>query len=230
LENIYIRAFRAIDDHEASMKFVEGHKRVLDNVGVTDVTSSNHEWTTNPNVYVILIESGDRTKIYGGARVHASSGELSLPVEEATREIDERIVDIIAEQQQHGTGEICGLWNSLEVAGYGIGSKYAIRSAICILPKLKLKTCFALCSPYTARISGNYGFKIEKSLGNDGTFYYPKLDLLATITFLGNSDLLEGADENEIEIINNLRNNPNQQLDEAGPKGTVNVVYDLSID
>ncbi len=229
MENIYIRAFRAIDDHEASMKFVTGHKRVLDIVGVSDVTSSNIDWTTNPNVYVILIESGDRTKIYGGARVHIASDDSHLPVVDATKEIDARIIDIVNEHSKEGTGEICGLWNSLEVAGYGIGSTYAIRSAICILPTLKLKTCFALCSPYIVRISGNYGFKIEKSLGNDGTFYYPKLDLLATITFLNDYKILDGAEDRELDIISSLRNNPEQEMDEIGPKGSVHVKYDLTI-
>lgn len=230
MENIYIRAFRAINDKEASLKFIEGHKRVLDIVGVNEVTSSNNEWMHNPNVYVVLIESGDRTKVYGGARVHIAEENTPLPVESATREIDERIVDIIKAQIPEGTGEICGLWNSLEVAGYGIGSTYAIRSAICILPMLKLKTCFALCSPYTARIASNYGFKIEKSLGKDGTFYYPKLDLLATITFISNTLTLKDASESESEIIKSLREHPNQEKNEMGPKGEVQVKYDLSLE
>ena len=132
--------------------------------------------------------------------------------------------------KEEGTGEICGLWNSLEAAGYGIGSVYAIRSAISILPKIGLNTCFALCSPYTAKlVNHNYGTVIEKSVGNEGTFYYPKIDLLATIVHLPNSQNLEGARKEEVEIISSLRENPKQEKMEMGRKGEVRVIYDLDI-
>jgi len=230
LKNIYIRAFRAVDDKEASQKFVDGHKRVLENVGITEVTSSNNDWIHNPAVYVILIESGDRSKVYGGARVHVADGITQLPVEEATMEIDPKILEVVSKQVPKGTGEICGLWNSLEVAGYGIGSTYAIRSAICILPMMGLDTCFALCSPYTARVAKNFGFLIDRTLGNNGTFYYPKLDLLATVVFVENSLTLESADPEEIIIINELRKTPNTERIELGKKGEVQVIYDLQVD
>ncbi len=119
MKDIYIRAFRAIDDRDSSMKFVDGHKRVLDNVGVTEVTSSNYEWIDNPSVYVILIESGDRTKVYGGARVHLVDGKTPLPVEEATKEIDPKIVDMVKTSALEGAGEICGLWKIGRAWGRG---------------------------------------------------------------------------------------------------------------
>jgi len=229
LKNIYIRAFRAVDDKEASLKFVEGHKRVLESVGITEVTSSNNDWISNPSVYVILIESGDRTKVYGGARIHVADGNTPLPVEDATSSIDPKILDIVKANMEKGTGEICGLWNSLEVAGFGIGSTYAIRSAICILPMINLKTCFALCSPYTARVAKSFGFLINKSLGDNGTFYYPKIDLLATIVFVDDSFKLINAESSEREIIQTLRKEPSQERNESGPKGEVQVIYDLTV-
>ncbi len=229
MKNIYIRAFRAVDDKEASLKFVEGHRKVLENVGIKEVTSSNNEWIDNPGVYVILIESGDRSKIYGGARIHVANDMKPLPLEEATAEIDTNITSIVKEFAKDGTGEICGLWNSLEVAGYGVGSTYAIRSAICILDQIKIKSCFALCSPYTARIARNYGFFIDRSLGDNGTFYYPKIDLLATIVRIDNAVDLNEVEIDEFKIINSLRANPTQEADEMGPKGMVHVTYNLSV-
>lgn len=229
MEAIHIRAFRAVDDPEASAKFVEGHRNVLNNVGVKEVTSSKDDWIKDPSVYVILIESGDRSKIYGGSRIHVATQDKKLPMVEATESIDPKVVGIVGQMIPEGTGEICGLWNSLEVAGYGVGSVYAIRSAISILPKLGLKTCFALCSPYTAKlVNKNYGTLIEKSVGKDGTFYYPKIDLLATIVHLPDSSAMENANRNEVEIIESLRLNPNQQVKEMGLKGKVDVEYQLN--
>ena len=230
MENIYIRAFKAIDDYESSMKFVEGHKAVLENVGVKEVTSSNNEWVYDPNVVVILIESGDRKKIFGGSRVHIANDEKPLPLVDATIDIDPKVVDVVEKQKPKGTGEICGLWNSLEVAGYGVGSVYAIRSAISILPALNLSTCFALCSPFTASlVNRNYGTIVETSIGNNGTFYYPKIDLLATIVFLQDAIGLNGVRESEKEIINSLRKTPNQEVEEQGIKGKVHVTYNLAL-
>lgn len=230
LNKISVRAFRAPDDPESSRGFVEGHRNVLSNVGVKEVTSSSDDWINDPNVIVVLIESEDKNKIYGGSRIHIATSDADIPLIGATESIDPNVRGVVESQKEAGTGEICGLWNSLEVAGYGVGSIYAIRAAISLLPGLNLKTCFALCSPYTAKlVNKNYGTKIETSLGNNGTFYYPKIDLLATIVRLSDSELLEGANEKEKSIIRDLRTNPIQTKEEIGPKGEVIVEYNLSI-
>lgn len=75
----------------------------------------------------------------------------------------------------------------------GIGAVYLIRSAIALLDQLELGTLWALCSPFSTRIAKNYGFMKYPLVGNNGTFYYPKIDLLATVCFIENSlDLSEG--------------------------------------
>lgn len=129
-----------------------------------------------------------------------------------------------------GTGEFCGLWNSMEVAGYGIGAIYLIRSSIAIINQLELGTMFALCSPFTARIASNYGFNIYKDIGNDGTFYYPKIDLLATVVFVGDTLALEGSDPYEKERIDRLRENPTQVLHEVNRGREVEIHYELQIE
>ena len=73
-----IRAFRAIDDQYTCEKFVVGHRHVLESIGVTKVTSSKNEWMVNPAVFVIIVESQDREKVFGGARVHVSGGNNSV--------------------------------------------------------------------------------------------------------------------------------------------------------
>ncbi len=81
---ILIRAFRATDDLETCQKFIDGHKNVLEHHGIIKVTSSNNEWAHNPAVFVIVVESVDGKKLYGGARVHAANGITKLPIEDAT--------------------------------------------------------------------------------------------------------------------------------------------------
>ncbi|MFI5221138.1 MAG: hypothetical protein ACHQK8_02345 [Bacteroidia bacterium] len=224
-----IRAFRAIDHYNLCLKFIEGHTRVLDAVGVKQVTSSNDEWAYNPGAFVILVESDDGQKVLGGARVHAVGGNQPLPLEEATGYMDSRIYNVIRDYSMNGTGEVCGLWNSIEVAGLGIGSIFLIRAALAISDQIGLQSMFALCSPYTTRIAGNYGFLVETGLGNNGTFYYPKIDLLATIVLQKDAPHLTNATVLESDRIFDLRNRPQQQAREEGRKNTIEIDYDLSI-
>lgn len=227
---VKIRAFRAIDNYPLCEKFIEGHRRVLEAIGVSKVTSSRNEWAANPAAFVILVESDDETKVLGGARVHAADGKTPLPLEEAAGYMDDKVYELVTHYMPEGTGEVCGLWNSMEVAGMGIGSIFLIRAALAISNQIGLTTMMALCSPYTTRIAGNYGFKVEKSVGIDGTFYYPKLDLLATIVIQKDANGLSNASELETSRIFDLRNRPVQITLEQARKQEVEIDYNLIID
>ncbi len=54
--DVRLRAFRAVDDPEACRLFLEGHAHVLTSIGITKVTSSKNEWTTNPAAFVLILE------------------------------------------------------------------------------------------------------------------------------------------------------------------------------
>ncbi len=146
---VRLRAFRAIDDPYACELFYQGHAKVLTNIGVKQVTSSNNGWMSNPGAYVLIVESLNGEKVYGGARVHDACGSEPLPLEQATYAMDPRIRDIIGRKTLNGTGEICGLWNSREIAGYGIGSVFLFRAAIAVCMQIGLTSLFGLCAPYT---------------------------------------------------------------------------------
>lgn len=227
---VRIRAFRAVDDPESCDKFIEGHKRVLTAVGVTQVSSSSYEWKNNPASYVIICESQDETrKVYGGARIHVLGGSQDLPIEEATRELDPSIEQVVRNYAAKGTGEFCGLWNSMEVAGMGIGAVYLVRCGVTILNQLNLGSCWALCSPLSVRISRNFGFGKYPGVGNEGTFYYPKVDLLATACVVEDTVKLPFATDVERSKIHQLRLNPNQIQDDENRGKKVNIEYDLKL-
>lgn len=226
---VRLRAFRAIDDPDACALFVEGHKHVLTSIGVEKVTSSKNEWTINPAAFVLIVESLDKKKVYGGARIHVSGGTEPLPIEQATGMLDASIYDLVWQYAQKGTGEICGLWNSREIAGYGIGSIFLTRAAVAISTQIGLQSLFALCAPYTVKLAEAVGYQIEYSIGNKGTFYYPKLDLLATTMILDDVASLKFADDEDKQAILQLRNNPNQVKIEELRKKKIEINYDLEI-
>ncbi len=226
-----IRAFRATDDRETCLKFYEGHKKVLENHGIFKVTSSTPEWMESPSVFLVVVETMDGTRLYGGARVHAADGIMPLPIEQATAEMDPAIHDYIRYYALNGTGELCGLWNSVEVAGYGIGSLFPSRVSVVISEQIGLKTLFSLCSPTTVRFNQWIGSRIFNEVGNNGTFYYPKLDLIATAVFLDDVQDLTHAHPRERQKMLYLRENLICSTIEKSPFKSVNVKinYELNI-
>ncbi|HVX50399.1 MAG TPA: hypothetical protein VHB48_09580 [Chitinophagaceae bacterium] len=228
---VVIRAFRATDDPETCKRFIDGHKKVLENHGIHKVTSSTDEWMYNKAVFVVVVESPNGDKLFGGARVHAADGITPLPIEQATWNMDPKIKEYVRKYAENGTGELCGLWNSIEVAGMGIGSLFPSRVSVVIAEQIGLNTMFSLCSPVTVRFNQWIGSDIFTQVGNNGTFYYPKLDLIATAVFLEDSVGLPKAHPREREKMFFLRKNPDCILKEKAPFKNieVNVHYKLII-
>ncbi len=205
---VRVRAFRAIDEPETCMRFVHGHAEVLTSIGVKKVTSSKHDWAVNPAVFVIVVESLDGSRVFGGARVHVAGGTEHLPIEQAISKLDPSIHSLIWQYAQTGTGEICGLWNSKDMAGYGLGTPILIRSGIAIAAQLGIETLFALCAPYTVQPVVDCGMELVDVVGNKGTFYYPKLDLIATAMMLTDLFELNKATKETRDEIFKMRTNP----------------------
>jgi hypothetical protein len=223
---IKIRAFRAIDDKEACMKFIEGHSRLLEiHFGVAKITSSNNDWINSENTIVIIVEEESGEKVYGGARVQMVDGKFKLPIEHALGHYDPKIFEFV----KHGCAEICGMWNSIEVAGMGIGSLILCRVSVSIVNQLPIDKIYVLCAPVTTRMGKRVGAVVEESLGNKGFFFYPKDDFVATAMAILDVDKLVHAEENERNNIFELRKNPNQIKKEKGPKGEFDVMYQLEI-
>lgn len=226
-DKIRIRAFRAIDDLPSCVRFHQGHTLVLESYGLK-LTTSNPTWMEDPFTYVILVESLDGTQSYGGSRIQISTKETPLPMEAAIGYMEPRIYDMVADLRNQGTAEICGLWNSSVVAGMGIGSTYSIRCAFAFASKLNIKSMFALCSPYTYRMAGSFGFNRVKSLGKDGVLPYPSEKQVAIVTFQDDVQAMNGASEIEKTFIFNLRNTPTQITEEDVGKSTpIQVHYNL---
>jgi len=226
---VRLRAFRAIDEPETCELFIQGHTHVLTNIGVTKVTSSKNEWKENPAAFVMIVESLDGKKVYGGARVHVAGGSQPLPIEQATGAMDSGIFDLIWDFAQHGTGELCGLWNSREIAGYGIGCIFLIRAAVAISYQIGIQSLFALCAPYTIKPVECVGMELESSIGNDGTFYYPKLDLVATTMILKDVPTIKMAHEEDKEAIFKIRENLNIDREEVLRNKKLLIHYQLQI-
>src|SRR3954452_16284300 len=120
ITDIRIRAFRATDEPETCKRYIQGHRKVLSIYGIENITSNTDDWLYNNSIFVIVVESADGEKLYGGARVQAVDGTIPLPLEEATGNMDSKIYEVVSNYARDGVAEASGLWNSREVAGLGI--------------------------------------------------------------------------------------------------------------
>ena len=229
--DIRIRAFRATDDPATCLKFIEGHRRVLSIYGIENITTNTNDWMFRSSIFVIVVETMDGSKLYGGARVQVADGIHPLPIEEATGKMDNKIYDIVREAAKDGAAELSGLWNSKEVAGFGIGSLFPSRVAVALVNQIGVNTLFTLCSPTTVRFKDWIGGKLIENIGIKGTFYYPKLDLIATALYSNDTINLSTAHPREREKILYLRNNPEHVAIEKSPfkNHYVNIQYALNI-
>jgi len=230
-EEIRIRVFRATDDPDSCLKFIEGHRRVLSIYGIENITSNTNDWMYRRSMFVIVVEKLDGSKLYGGARIQIADGIHPLPIEDATGKMDPRIYDIVREHAQQGAAELSGLWNSKEVAGFGIGSLFPSRVAVALATQIGINTFFTLCSPTTVRFKDWIGGQILTDVGNNGTFYYPKIDLLATAVFSENILDLSTTHPREKEKILFLRENPEHMAKEKSPfkESYINIHYQLTL-
>jgi hypothetical protein len=226
---IKIRAFKVTDDPSACLRYIKGHHLVLESYGVTKVTSLNADWIEDPNTYAIIVESDDGKKVFGGGRIQLKSEQLRMPMEDAIAILDDRIYDYSNNLGILNVAEFCGLWNSKEAAGFGIGSIYMGRVGVAIASQLNIEFLTALCSPGTLRNCLKVGFTIIRELGNEGTFYYPKEDLTATALIIRDLKEIPSADPIEKEAIHRIRENLQGVAKEKGPRGEMEFMYDLQI-
>lgn len=226
---IKIRVFRAVNELDTCQKYLKGHMQVLIDYNVMKVTSYNPTWTSNPSVYVLIAELESTGEMVGGIRVEITKGDIPLPIETAIGNLDNKIYDVVEKYGiEGGVGELCGLWNSKDVKGYGI-SFFLTRAAISIINQINFKTLIGICAEYTLKMFSDVGFVIDRSLGNNGEFCYPDERYITRALGILNAETLASADPYDKKIMLDLRENPCQVRLENGSRGEVEVKYNLIV-
>ena len=225
---IKFRVFHAPSDPETCKKFIEGHVKVLQDYGITNITTNNNEWVNWDFVYGIVAEDMDGNLI-GGIRAQLATGEQMLPVEKAVGKIDPNIHQIVKHYLDDGVGELCALWNAKSVAGLGL-SILLTRAGISIVNQIACKTLMGICADYTMGMFQRVGFVVDHSLGNKGEFIYPNESYIARVLGILNAKDLSTAQQYDRERMLSLRGQPNQIFSEIGPKGNaIEVDYSLKL-
>lgn len=232
-KEIKIRIYKATNNQNACERFAEGHSRVLESYGIKQVTSSSKDWFKDNGVYLMMVESINGETIYGGTRIHIKNNTHLLPIESAIKDNAPQIHELVKSNYGKYCGELCGLWNDKIMSGSGLSALLikagVAKAGIFAYENLNLKSLYTLSAPWTIGMVQNLGFEIEESIGNKGKFEYPTPDLIATVLVLKDIKTLKKANYKERNDIFSLRKNPTQKRIEKGPKGIIEVEYDLII-
>jgi len=228
-EQLILRVVKATDEPQVAQGYLEGHMKILESYGVTKVTSAKADWVDDPYTYLIVAESTLDGKIMGGGRIQIRSKNRPLPLEPAIAILDERVYDYVGRLGDYKVAEFCGLWNSKEIAGYGVGSIILVQLGVAVSGLLGLSYLTALCSPATVRTSQKVGFEIVRELGNNGTLYYPKEDLVATALIVNDLQNLPNATEEDRTAILAIRSGALNVLEVSGPRGPLQLLLQLKV-
>jgi hypothetical protein len=233
-----IYAFKAIDKPDACHEFVRGHAEVLTSYGITKLTSLDYSWLDDPNVYVIAVTDMLSNEMVAGGRIHLTDLRLrtALPLETALASFGDGVslfVDQNLEVTKKKTAETCALWSAKKASGKGLGAlvcrAMVVRAGVVIANQLGIGTLLTLSAPWTVKLSQDLGYRVENSVGNKGTFPYPKPDLLATLQKIIDIDALAYATETSRQDIYSLRRNPVQQKLETYRSGRFKISYNLEL-
>jgi hypothetical protein len=224
-----IVAFKAIHNIDLCKEYAAGHLKVLEDYGITNVTSNNHEWFFDDSVYGIVVFSRETGEIVGGARLHVFTGLNKIPLLHAIGPLDPKIEDDLMRELPHGTGEACGLWNAKKAWGLGL-SALLTTAIVAFSGRLGLKSIFALSAKYTKEMILARGFEISEHVGDKGDFVYPIESHRATVMIYRDLMVNLRASEYERSRIESLRKDPIQTFPENINNRILEIEYNLSLE
>jgi hypothetical protein len=227
--NLKVMAFRAIDNPILCHEYATGHKRLLEEYGVTSITSNNRSWDKDPRTFLVLARDMDSSELIGGIRIQRYSERYHLPVQAAIGFLVPEINDRIHfDHLQNGAGEMCGLWNSKKVAKMKV-SWLLTRASVAICSQIGVKSLWGICADYTLPMFEDVGYRIVSDLGENGCFPYPTDQYVSHPVKMDSLTLDTTNPISEREIVK-LRKKTIQKKKFIGDGFKMNVVYNLDLD
>jgi hypothetical protein len=230
IDEVVLKILRASEDVELCQSMVEGHKRVLHAYGIKNISSFNTDWIGRDDVILIVAMSADGKKVLAGTRLQSGDKPEDFPLYQAVGHMDEGLKSWLATLIQDGTMELNGMWNSIELAGMGLGVEWMVQSAMASMSMLDLRNLFALTSPVTRRMRDKMGWSIQDQFGDDGYFKYPNDKLLASIEHFIFPDDLPKSQKDVRVFLDELWADPTGYvMNIKGPKGKLKVRFNISV-
>jgi hypothetical protein len=202
---IRIRAYKASSDQETCQRFLDGHRKVLEEFNLESISTNTPRWISHDDTYVVVAEY--KGELVAGARLQLVDNKYPLPVQDAVAHYDPKIHTLISEKQADGGAcELCGLWNARTLPpNLGITRLVSV-AAVSMVDQLNIKNIFAICAGYTLYPAMRMGLVIQKQVGNNGEFTYPNSNFRARVLCMNGLSLETSNTEFREEILS-IRHN-----------------------
>ncbi|HRO98816.1 MAG TPA: hypothetical protein PLN54_05225 [Flavobacteriales bacterium] len=225
METITLKAFRAVDEPGLCAEFLRQHRKVLEDFGITNVTTNNEAWTQDPETYVIVAIS-DIEGMVGGIRIEVDHVGRELPIKSALFSLDHRIDRELSQLRTGGNAEICGLWNANSYSSKGLPTLLAF-AAVSLANQIGIRTLVCLVAHYTLRHALKAGFTIMEGVGDGGTFTYPIPSIKAIAMVIPDAITLSSAPLAHRQQLLSLRLRPSQERVDILNGKPVKLKYEL---
>lgn len=225
METLTLKAFRAIDEPGLCAEFLRQHRKVLEDFGITNVTTNNEAWTQDPETFVIVAIS-DVEGMVGGIRIEVDHEARELPIRTALFGLDHRIDSELNQLRTSGNAEICGLWNANNYSSRGLPTLLAF-AAVSLANQIGIRSLVCLVAHYTLRHALKAGFTIMESIGDGGTFTYPIPSIKAIAMVIPDAIALSTAPLVHRQQLLSLRLRPSQERIDILNGKPVRLKYDL---
>lgn len=230
IDEAIVMVSRASQDERLCKRLLQGHKRVLEAYGIKNLSSFRTDWFQRDDVLLIAVLSPDGERVLAGARMQPGQVPNDFPLHQAVGHMDDNVGEFLSNIIEEGAYELNALWNSIELAGMGLGSEFLIEVAMAALPLLEAKHLVALTSPVTRRWREKHGWRLREDLGQEGYFVYPKPSLRATVEHYMFPEY-EASVQGEVqELMASIRRRPEDVTTYVhGPKGQLKIRLNLTI-
>ena len=230
VEEVHLRVLRSSEDISLCHKMVEGHKRVLRAYGINKIASFNSDWIGRNDVILIAAMSADGERVLAGTRLQSGPKPDGYPLYNAVGGMDENIAPWLKSIIPEGTIELNGMWNSIELAGMGLGVEWMVQSAMASMSMLDLRNLLALTSPVTRKMRNRMGWRIHDEFGDNGYFQYPTDKLRASIEHFIFPDDIPRSMHEVRSFMEGIWAAPiGHEMQFEGPKGKLKVRFNFSI-
>ncbi len=225
---LVIRAFQAPADPAGSAEFLREHRKVLEDFGITNVTTNEETWMQDPDTYVIVAEHPELGMV-GGVRIQLARPDLELPMVHAVGKLDPHVTTVLERLAFEGrSAELCGLWNAHRYVGRGLPLLLGYASTS-LASQLGLRTMVCLIAHYTLHHALKVGFTMLDEVGNGGTFSYPIPSIKAIALCLTDVIAVQDAHWDHRQRVISLRLRPEQIAQENPLDKAMTVDYRLNL-
>ena len=221
-KDIRVRVLRAVDHPKVARVFHAKQREVYAEFGLQDDYSLRNGWYKDPLAYMIVAENAKDGRLGAGIRLEVADLNTALAIENAIDEHTESLREAINRFKNEGVAEVCGLWVGKTFSERGM-PKILFRTLVSVASFLRVRHTIAFSNQHVYRVMKKIGFSPLREVGNKGRIHY--LNHKMTVVELDTVEL-RSTDEDERDVIYDLREYPVQERIEYHKRYINNLQYD----